>query len=89
MLSAFKKSITPKLPALRARFTHFIADTVEITEEGGKLLTSELKSLSQISYSIKSEQEQRDARKTRAAQVASESAGTRPRLRTQQRLTGC
>ena len=63
-----------------------IADTVEITEEGGKLLTSELKSLSQISYSIKSEQEQRDARKTRAAQVASESAGTRPRLRTQQKI---
>lgn len=63
-----------------------IADTVEIGENGAKCLTSELKSLNQISYSIKSEQEQREARKNRAAEVASESAGGRPKLRAQQKI---
>ena len=57
-----------------------ICDTVEIGEEGAKCLTSELKSLNQISYSIKSEQEQREARKNRVAQVASESSVGRPKL---------
>lgn len=63
-----------------------IADTVEIGENGANCLTSELKSLNQISYSIKSEQEQREARKNRAAEVASESAGGRPKLRAQQKI---
>ena len=63
-----------------------IADTIEIDGAGAKSLTSDLKSLSQISYSFKSEQEQKEARKTRAAQVASESVGNRPRLRTQQKI---
>ena len=62
-----------------------ICDTVEIGEEGAKCLTSELKSLNQISYSIKSEQEQREARKNRVAQVASESSVGRPKLRSQQK----
>ena len=73
-----------------------IADTIQITADGAaaKLLTGDdLKSLSQVSYAVKSEQEQRDARKSRAAQVASEessSAGMtgrrNTRLRTQQKV---
>ena len=63
-----------------------IADTVEIGDEASKCLTTELKSLSQISYSFSSEQEQKEARKNRVAQVASESIGTRPKLRTQQKM---
>lgn len=64
-----------------------IADTVEIESEGGaKCLTPELKSLSQVSYSMGSEQEQKEARKNLVAQVASESIGTRPKLRTQQKI---
>lgn len=64
-----------------------IADTVEIDAKGGaKCLTSELKSLNQVSYSMGSEQEQKEARKNRVAQVASESVGTRPKLRSQQKM---
>ncbi len=68
-----------------------IADTIQISSEGGaKLLTGEeLKSLSQVSYAVKSEQEQREARKSRAAQVAEDasSSGRRnTRLRTQQKV---
>lgn len=67
-------------------YSILIADTVEIGQYGSKALTSELRTLDQISYSFKSEQEQKDARKTRVAQVASESGGIRPRLRASQKL---
>lgn len=67
-------------------YSLLLADTIEILQDGAKLLTHELKSLSQISYSFKSEQEQREARKSRAAKIASESVGTRPKLRAQQKI---
>lgn len=72
-----------------------IADTIQITPDGpAKLLTGdELKSLSQVSYAVKSEQEQRDSRKSRAVQAAIEgdestttSFRRTTRLRTQQKV---
>jgi nucleosome binding factor SPN SPT16 subunit len=67
-------------------YSLLLADTIEIGDDCAKSLTSELKSLNQVSYSFKSEQEQRDSRKTRVAQVASESSSGRPKLRNQQKL---